>query len=311
MKANNYKHMAMLLLTAIIWGIAFVAQSEGGDALGPFAFNSIRSIIGSIVLIPVIKLSDSMNLTKRKPATDRERLYLFKSGFVCGIVMLIASSFQQIGIYLGTSVGKAGFLTACYILIVPILSLLLGKKCGINIWIGVCIAIAGLYMLCMDGRFMIEGSDVIVLVCALAFSVHILVVDKVSPQVDGVRLSCIQFFVCGIVGLIPAFIVDMNHSISGMLKWAPALLNKDAWISLLYAGVMSCGVAYTLQIIGQVGVNPTIASMIMSLESVVSVIAGSVILNQNMKNRELLGCVLIFIAIIIAQLFDGDKKTEG
>lgn len=296
------RNSILLILTAFIWGVAFVAQSEGGDAVGPYTFNYIRSLIGSAVLLPVIAILDKMKLTKRRPSTGKERNTLLAGGISCGVILCIASNLQQMGLYYGTSAGKAGFLTACYILLVPVLGLFLKKKCSLNIWIGVAVTLAGLYLLCMDDSFSIRFSDILLLLCALVFAVHILVIDHFSPLVDGVRMSCIQFFTAGVLSVIPMFFMDMKHSLSGIREWAPALTTADSWIPILYAGILSCGVAYTLQIVGQQGVNPTVASLLLSLESVFSVIAGWVILGEKMGGRELLGCALIFTAVILAQL---------
>ena len=307
---QNVRKSCLLVLTALIWGIAFVAQTTGGDTVGAFSFNCIRSLIGGIVLIPVIHVLDTK--TDKKPKTAAEKKTLLTGGIACGCVMFIASSFQQLGISLGTEAGKAGFLTACYILLVPILGLFLKKKCGWNIWIGVVLTLAGLYLLCMNGTtgFSLRFSDGLVIICAVCFSLHILLVDHFSPLVDGVRLSSIQFIISGLIGLIPTFFVDMHHSLSGFYAWLPALQSWNAWIPILYAGVMSCGVAYTLQIIGQNGLNPTIASLLMSLESVFSVLAGWIILGQKLTAREILGCVIIFAAIVLAQL-PVNSRTDG
>ena len=307
---QNVRNSCLLVLTALIWGTAFVAQTTGGDTIGAFSFNCIRSLIGGIVLIPVIHVLDTK--TDKKPKTDAEKKTLLTGGIACGCVMFIASSFQQLGINLGTEAGKAGFLTACYILLVPILGLFLKKKCGWNIWIGVVLTLAGLYLLCMNGTtgFSLRFSDGLVIICAVCFSLHILLVDHFSPLVDGVRLSSIQFIISGLIGLIPTFFVDMHHSLSGFYAWLPALQSWNAWIPILYAGVMSCGVAYTLQIIGQNGLNPTIASLLMSLESVFSVLAGWIILGQKLTPREILGCVIIFAAIVLAQL-PVNSRTDG
>ena len=307
---QNVRNSCLLVLTALIWGTAFVAQTTGGDTVGAFSFNCIRSLIGGIVLIPVIHVLDTK--TDKKPKTAAEKKTLLTGGIACGCVMFIASSFQQLGINLGTEAGKAGFLTACYILLVPILGLFLKKKCGWNIWIGVVLTLAGLYLLCMNGTtgFSLRFSDGLVIICAVCFSLHILLVDHFSPLVDGVRLSSIQFIISGLIGLIPTFFVDMHHSLSGFYAWLPALQSWNAWIPILYAGVMSCGVAYTLQIIGQNGLNPTIASLLMSLESVFSVLAGWIILGQKLTAREILGCVIIFAAIVLAQL-PVNSRTDG
>jgi len=290
----------LLVLTALIWGTAFVAQREGGDAVGPFTFNGIRSFIGSAVLLPVILALDKVHPSAKKPKTPEDKKRLWLGGACCGTILFLASSAQQLGMYMGTSAGKAGFLTACYILLVPILSLFLKKRCGWNIWVGIVIAIAGLYLLCMTDSISFQTSDLMVLLCAVLFALHILVVDHFSPLVDGVRMSCIQFFVCGIWGCFPMVFSDMRQqTFSG---WLSALGSLNAWIPILYAGIFSCGVGYTLQIIGQNGLNPTVASMLMSLESVFSVLAGWVILHEVLSKRQLVGCALIFAAIILAQL---------
>ena len=296
MKTGQMKNSLLLLLTAFIWGVAFVAQSVGGDAVGCFTFNGVRSLIGGIVLIPVIIFLDDRK--KKEPGTENfteqkgDKKTLITGGICCGIMLCIASNFQQFGISF-TTVGKAGFITAMYILIVPILGLFMKKKVGVKVWAGVVLAVIGLYMLCMTSeRFSLSKGDFLVLICAFFFSLHILIIDHFSPKCDGVRLSCIQFFVCGFLSMITAFIFEAP-SFGAILS---------GWLPILYAGVLSCGVAYTLQIIGQKNMDPTVASLILSLESVFSVLAGWVILNQTLSVRELLGCALMFLAIILAQL---------
>ena len=294
------RNECLLVLTALIWGIAFVAQSEGGDAVGPYSFNCVRSLIGAGCLMPVIALLDRLGFSK-PPQTREEKKTLLIGGICCGTALCIASNLQQLGINLGTAAGKAGFLTACYILIVPVLGLFFHKKCGWNIWLGVLITVVGLYLLCMNGSFSLQFSDTLLLICAVCFAGHIMVIDHFSPLVDGVRMSCIQFAVAGVLSSIPMLISDVSGA-GGFAGWSAQFASWNAWIPILYAGVMSSGVAYTLQIIGQVGVNPTVASMLMSLESVFSVLAGWVLLGQALSARELLGCVLIFAAILLAQL---------
>lgn len=309
MKRKQIRNSILLVITALIWGIAFVAQSEGGDAVGPFTFNGIRSFVGSAVLLPVIALLDKLKLTSRKPKTKEDRRLLWTGGICCGVVLFLASSFQQMGIYMGTAAGKAGFLTACYILLVPVLGIFLKKKCGFKVWIGIGLTLVGLYLLCMSGSMRFQLSDLLLLICALLFAVQILAVDHFSPLVDGVRMSCIQFLVCGLLSVIPMLCTE-TFGVGGAAAWLANLSTPAAWITILYAGVFSCGVGYTLQIVGQDGLNPTVASLIMSLESVFSVIAGWLILDQRLGLRELCGCVLIFAAIILAQLPDR-KRTEG
>lgn len=307
MKVRN---SCLLVLTALIWGIAFVAQTTGGDAVGAFSFNCIRSLIGGIVLLPVIHVLDKK--TDKRPKTAAEKKTLLTGGIACGCVMFVATSFQQLGITMGTEAGKAGFLTACYILLVPIFGLFLKKKCGWNIWIGVAMTLVGLYLLCMNGAsgFSLRASDLLVIICSVCFALHIMLVDHFSPLVDGVRLSSMQFIISGLIGLLPTFFVDMHHSFAGFTIWLSSLQSWDAWLPILYAGVMSCGVAYTLQIIGQNGLNPTIASLLMSLESVFSVLAGWILLGQKLSLREIAGCVIIFGAIVLAQLPVGEKNMQ-
>ena len=202
-----------------------------------------------------------------------------------------ASSLQQIGIQY-TTAGKAGFITAFYIVIVPVLGIFLRKKIGWKVWFAVAVALAGLYFLCITERFTIGKGDILIFLCALVFSLHILMIDYFSPKVDGVKMSCIQFFVCGIASLPFMFALE-TPKIGAMIA---------GWMPLLYAGVLSCGVAYTLQIIGQKNVNPAIASLILSLESCFSVLAGWLVLGERLSVRESVGCVLMFAAIILAQL---------
>ena len=222
-----------------------------------------------------------------------------------GTMLFLASTMQQLGMFMGTTAGKSGFLTACYILIVPVLGIFFKRKCSWNIWIGIVITIGGLYLLCVKESLSLAASDLVTLVCALLFAGHIMVIDYFSPLVDGVRLSCIQFFACGILGFFPMVFCEIIPD--GMAAWTSTFASSQAWIALLYSGVMSCGVAYTLQIIGQNGLNPTLASMIMSLESVFSVLTGWLILDEQLGGREIMGCVLIFAAILLAQVPVGKK----
>lgn len=299
---KKYRNQAILVLTALIWGSSFVAQSTGGAALGPYTFNCVRSLIGSAVLLPVIFLSDRLHLTGRRPKTPQAHKKLWLAGISCGIALFVASNLQQLGITMGTPVGKAGFLTACYILLVPILGIFLKKKSGWNLWMGVALAVVGLYLLCINGAFYLQTSDLLLMLCALAFSVQIMLIDRFSPLVDGVRMSCIQFLTCGVLSLIPMLLCETGYTAETFSAWVQPFATAEAWTAILYAGILSSGVAYTLQIIGQQGVNPTVASLLMSLESVFSVLAGWLLLNERLSAKELLGCLLIFAAVILAQL---------
>ncbi len=298
----------LLFLTAVIWGVAFVAQSAGMDYVGPFTYNGVRCILGGLVLMPCIMLLDRIQGSRSNRAREqaaggdslvvcsaqedkKERNTLLVGGMCCGLLLFTASSFQQFGIQY-TTVGKAGFITAMYILLVPLLGLFVHKKVGMKVWIGVAFAVCGLYLLCMGNGFSLKMGDALVMVCAVLFSLHILVIDYFSPKVDCVRMSCIQFWVCGILSLLCSFLLESPDLGSILAAWKP----------VCYGGIMSCGVAYTLQIVGQKGMNPTVASLILSLESVVSVVAGFLILHQTMSGRELLGCLSMVIAIVLAQL---------
>ncbi len=294
-KQNNLKGASILSITAFIWGCAFVAQSAGMEFVGPFTFNAARNFIGSLFLIPCIAFLDIIN--KRKPTifgtatTKQQRKMLLLGGVVSGFILAIASALQQLGI-LNSTVGKAGFITTLYIIFVPIFGLALKKHVGKNIWLGVAIAIVGLYLLCITSGFSITMGDTYLILCAVVFSFHILTIDHFSPLTDGVRMACIQFFVAGVINSIPMLVFE-----------APNIESiAAAWLPVLYTGILSSGVAYTLQIIGQKYTLPTIASLVMSFESVVAVLAGWVLLGENMTQREILGCVLVFAAIIIAQL---------
>jgi len=292
----------LLILTAFIWGTAFVAQSTGGEALGPYTFNCMRSILAGVILIPVIKFFDGIGLSGQRRKNKREQRELLIGGICCGTALAVASSFQQLGLYFGTAAGKAGFLTSCYILLVPVFGLFLRKRCGVNVWIGIGLTVIGLYLLCMNGSLSIEISDGLVMICACFFAIHILVIDHFATRTDGVRMACIQFFVCGVISAVLMFVIDMHGSIAGFSILADSLQNREAWTSVLYAGILSSGVGYTLQIIGQQEVEPAIASLLMSLESVFSVLAGWVLLGERLSGRETIGCILIFGAVILAQL---------
>lgn len=290
------KNAIMLLLTAFIWGTAFVAQSVGMDYLGPFTFNGVRSLIGGVALLPCIWLLRMLNKKEDEQKVQREKKNLIQGGIACGLLLFAASSLQQIGIQY-TSAGKSGFITAFYIVIVPVLGIFLHKKIGWKVWIAVLLALAGLYFLCITEKFTIGKGDILIFLCALVFSLHIMVIDYFSPKVDGVKMSCIQFFVCGIVSIPFMFVLETPNVTDIVAGWMP----------LLYAGVLSCGVAYTLQIIGQKNVNPAIASLILSLESCFSVLAGWAVLGEHLSARESVGCILMFVAIILAQLPDKKK----
>lgn len=298
MQKGTVRNSILLLLTAVIWGTAFVAQSVGMDYIGPFTFNAVRFLIGGTVLLPLIFYFKKVTpvTEKTEPEKRFERKTLLIGGVLCGLAIWGGSTFQQLGIQY-TSVGKAGFITTLYIIIVPIIGLLFHQKVAGKIWVAAVMAMVGLYLLCVNESFSINRGDTLVLIGSLLFSIHIMVIDYYSPKVDGVKLSCIQFYVSGLISTVAAFLTE-TPSLGAIM---------DGIVPILYAGVMSCGVAYTLQIIGQKNMNPTVASLILSLESVISVLAGWVLLGQALAAKEILGCVIVFAAVILVQLPDKKK----
>ncbi len=290
----------LLVLTALIWGCAFVAQSVGMEFVGPFTFNGTRCIIGGIVLIIANLAFDAV---KKKNGTyekieGEEKNELIKGGLVCGVVLFAASTIQQFGIA-QTTVGKAGFISVLYILIVPFFGLLLKQKLPKLIWPCCALAVAGLYLLCMNESFTMSKGDFTVLVSAIAYAVHIMAVGHFAPKVDCVKLSCIQFLIAGTLCVICMFIFE-DPNIDALL---------DVWLPIIYAGALSGGVGYTLQTVAQKWTKPSVASLLMSLESVFAVLAGAVLLFEIPAPKELLGCALMFAAIIIIQL--PEKAAKG
>lgn len=317
MKTHKIRNTIFLFLTAMIWGAAFVAQSVSMDYIGPFTFICLRSVIGGLFLIPVIMVidgirkkgqSESMNVAGlqndlQQMQSETQKLSwknkkLLEGGIVCGIFLFLANCFQQTGIQY-TTVGKAGFITTFYIIIVPLISLFFKKYCGILTWIGVVIALAGLYFLCITEKMTIQKGDALILCCSFLYAGQILAIDHYNPLVDGVKMSCIQFLTGGVLGAILMFLFESPNM--------TMILNAAG--PILYTGIMSTGVAYTLQIVGQKGLNPTVAALIMSLESVFSALSGYIFLHQILSTRELIGCVLMFIAIVLAQLPDIQRKV--
>ncbi|MGN1144230.1 MAG: DMT family transporter [Anaerovoracaceae bacterium] len=301
--SKKMKSNILLLLTAFIWGSAFVAQKSGMDYIEPFTYNGIRTFIGGLVLIPVIifftKKNNRQNGTEEKVFDFEKDKIAIIGGICCGLALFVASSLQQFGVSY-TTAGKAGFITTLYVVFVPILSLLLRKKVRPIMWVCVALGAVGLYLLCMtDASFSLQFGDMLVLLCAVAFAVHILVIDHFSPKADGVKISCVQFLVSGVLGIICMFIFE-----------TPDLGNIIAcWLPILYAGVLSCGVAYTLQVVAQADADPTAASLILCLESVFAVISGAILLHESMSPRELMGCAVIFAAVIISNL--PEKKASA
>ncbi len=294
---KNFKGSLMLLITSLIWGTAFVAQSEGMNYVEPFTYNAMRTLLGGVVLIPVIILFRFLDKRNGKEKANFSLKNTVTGGICCGIVLFIASSFQQSGIA-QTTAGKAGFVTALYIVIVPLIGIFLHKKMPLRMWLFIAIALAGFWLLCIKQDIGISSGDLLVFFGAIFFAVHITVIDFFNEKnTDGVLMSCIQFFTAGLLMLICMFIFEK-----------PAVSNiVGAGGTILYAGIMSCGVAYTLQILGQKHTNPTLATMLMSLESVFAALSGWLILGEKLSIKEFFGCVLIFAAVILAQLAGTDK----
>ena len=316
-KTHKLRNTFFLFLTAMIWGAAFVAQSVSMDYIGPFTFICLRSVIGGLFLIPVIIVLDGIRKKSQNESADvvnsenilhieteeKQRLswknkQLIEGGIVCGIFLFFANCFQQTGIQY-TTVGKAGFITTFYIIIVPLIGLFFKKYCGILTWIGVVVALAGLYFLCITQKLTIQRGDALILCCSVLYAGQILAIDHYNPFVDGVKMSFIQFLTGGILGAVFMLLFE-NPSIAMILSAAGPIL---------YTGIMSTGVGYTLQIVGQKGLNPTVAALILSLESVFSALSGYLFLHQVLTTRELIGCALMFIAIVLAQLPDIRRKV--
>ena len=287
MKSRKIRGSLMLVLAAFIWGNAFVAQSVSMKYIGPWTFNCIRSLIAGFSLLILIPFLDKVRGVTGKKLNQT---ILWKGGILTGIVLCAASIFQQTGIQY-TTVGKAGFLTALYTVIVPVLGILIGRKTRPVVWISVGISVIGMYLLTMNGSFSLSRGDLLVLICAFLFAIHILMIDHFSPLTDGVRLSCIQFFTAGILSFVP--MLTEHPDMSEIVK---------AWMPVLYAGVFSSAGGYTLQILGQKDADPAVASMLLSLESVFSALAGFFFLHQSMSVREIAGCAMIFAAIVLAQM---------
>ena len=298
-KGKKIRNIILLFLTALIWGMAFVAQSVSMDYIQPLTFICIRFFIGGLFLLPFIFIMDKKKNedTQQIDKTEANKKTLLASGIICGIFLFGGSFFQQVGIQY-TTVGKAGFLTAFYIIIVPLLGLFLKKKCPPLTWCGVALSLVGLYFLCMTESLTLQKGDALVFIGAFMFAGQIMAIDYYNPMVDGVRLSCIQFFTAGIIGFIGMILFEQPQ-LSAILGAAGPIL---------YTGIMSSGVGYTLQIIGQKGIHPAVAALILSLESVFSALSGFLFLHQGMSGRELLGCGLMFLAIILAQMPDFREK---
>lgn len=302
---SQIKGVLLLLLTSLIWGISFVSQSVGMESVDAFTFMGIRTLMGATVLLPFIIVRDNItkkNMTKEelaeRKANDKKAI---KYGIIIGIFLCIATNLQQFAFYYSTA-GKIAFITAMYMFFVPLVGLFFKKKVPLSTWLCIAAGVWGLFLLCVNpsefGKF--NKGDILALICALFFCFQILLIERFAPSCDGVKLSCVQFYTSGIITAILMFIFEKP-------EWKAI---KSAAIPLLYSGIMSCGIAYTLQVVGQKYCEATIASLAMCMESVFAVLASAILLHEKLSGREITGCAIMFAAIVTTQLVDIYKSRK-
>ncbi len=306
MKHNQVRQVVFPIITAMIWGSSFVAQSTSTEHIGAFTFNAARSFVGFLALLVVVQIFRMVRKEPEIQQTPEEkkagRKGLVLGGICCGIALALACNLQQLGMVAGASAGKTSFITTLYVVLVPICGLFLKKRVSPTVWISVLLAVAGLYCLCIKDSFSIAPSDLLVMLCAFGYTLHILVIDYFTQKVDGVKMSCIQFLSCAVLSAILMLIFE--HP-----TWADI---TPCIGSILYVGVFSSGVAYTLQILAQKDSNPTIVALLLSLESVFGAVSGAIFLHETMTGKELVGCVLMLIAVVLAQIeFPSRKKAKS
>lgn len=306
MKHNQVRQVVFPIITAMIWGSSFVAQSTSTEHIGAFTFNAARSFVGFLALLVVVQIFRMVRKEPEIQQTPEEKKAGWKGlvlgGICCGIALALACNLQQLGMVAGASAGKTSFITTLYVVLVPICGLFLKKRVSPTVWISVLLAVAGLYCLCIKGSFSITPSDLLVMLCAFGYTLHILVIDYFTQKVDGVKMSCIQFLSCAVLSAILMLIFE--HP-----TWADI---TPCIGSILYVGVFSSGVAYTLQILAQKDSNPTIVALLLSLESVFGAVSGAIFLHETMTGKELVGCVLMLIAVVLAQIeFPSKKKAKS
>ena len=298
MKTKEVKSVFILLLTAAIWGFAFVAQRVGMQHVGAFTFNGVRFALGSLSLLPVIYFFGKRSKEENKQEADIKTT--IKSGIIAGSVLFIAASLQQIGL-IYTTAGKAGFITSLYIVLVPILGIFLKQKTHITTWIGALVAVAGLYFLSINESFTIEFGDFLEIIGAFFWAIHIQLIDKFVKNVNAIKLSSVQFATCSIFSLITAFIIE-DVNVVGI---------SNALIPILYGGIMSAGVAYTLQAVGQKHAKPSHAALALSMEAVFAAIGGILLLSESLPLRGYLGCALMMAGMLITQTENFGKSKAA
>ena len=295
MNSKKYISTALLFVAAIIWGFAFAAQDAASD-MGAFTLGFARSIVAGVFLVGVVILFDRVTHSGRrlfsKKGIDVNKTEII-GGVIIGVVLVVASAFQQIGINSGTDGGKAAFITALYVVLVPVYALALKKKAPVNIWVSIAIAVVGFYFLCIKSDLTIALSDLLVIAASMIFPIHILTIDHFSPKCDGIRMSMVQFFTASILNLIIALVAEKPSEF--------ALIFPNI-LPILFLGIGSSGVAYTLQILGQKDVNPAAASIILSLESVFGIVGTALFLGQTLTPREYFGCAIVLVAVVLSQI---------
>ena len=294
MKSKKIISSFLLILISVAWGGSFVAQSKGGDLVGPFTFGFFRFLVAGIAILPIIAFLDSREKKSDKPKMDYSTKELIRDGFVCGFFLAGTSAFQQLGLFAGTPSGKAGFLTSCNVIFVPIICLFFKEKIKWNMWLSIVVTVCGLYLLCVNDGFSVQMSDVLVLICSVMNAARI------------IKLACVQFFSASLFLTVPMAISEMRD----FSQWCASINQSALWLSLLYAGVIAGTFAFTVQNVAQKYVDPTVSSLLMSTESVFAVLAGWLIVGDKLTVKELVGCAIIFVALVIAQL-PNKMKTES
>lgn len=306
---NVKKLIASLLLLFIsaVWGGSFVAQTKGGDITGPLSYGFLRFLVAGIAILPLIKLIDKNSGIKNSSnTTKKNKKDLFIGGILCGIFLAGTSAFQQLGLSMGTSSGKAGFLTACNVIFVPIIGVFFKNKVKFNVWLGVAVTVIGLYFLCISGDMSVQISDILVLICSVMNASRIIAVDRYMNKADTAKLACVQFFSASVI----LFVLSLIFEVDNISVWLSTINQSTVWLSLLYTGVLAGALAFTVQIVAQKQINPTVSSILMSTESVFAVLAGALIMKDRLTVRELIGCAMVFAALIVSQL-SFDKKSGG